>query len=476
MSEVSARLGPLDAPRPRIDTRDSLLFAFAVGALVLLAFLWPSELPIAMFWHGVARPALGDAYVLFIHASLMIPVAISLLVLGKARVPNGAGNGSWFAATCIAYLGIGVAPLIVSAVAGVDTAWVYQEFAFGFVAPIVFITATLSLPLAEQQKIWAAFYAGWVLFLAASAIVLVMAWREANVSMRGFASEPFAQQLILWRFTLGQPWNFYGVFMGNANKLSNNLIVFLLMSVTLLDLDGRIRSRRTMLLSFWVLGVVTVIVMFSRAALLLLPVTVLTSGVLAEIPRKWRRIAIAAIIAGIAMLVIFVPEIFGYLFAAKVVEDSDSDPLGTYNDRLVQWSQLLEYFSEHTRQALVGLGTSGYGTLFFRQPELGTHNTFLDLWAEAGILSPLVLCVTIVSVAGQVVAGAKSARRRIVTGAGLVSLTLLMTREHSFSYLYVTSLGGLCFTVLMYATIVPDIRARRWRDAGRSNERVGGSL
>ena len=262
-----------------------------------------------MFWHGVARPAIGDTYVLLVHASLMIPVAVSLLVIGKARIPSGAGNWSWFAATCTAYLGIGVAPVIISAVTGVDTAWVYQEFAFGFVAPIAFIAATLSLPLAAQQRIWAAFYAGWVVFLAASAIVLVMAWREAIVSMRGFASAPFAQQLIMWRFTLGQPWNFYGVFMGNANKLSNNLIVFLLMSVALLDLDGRIRTRRKMLFSFWVLGVVTVIVMFSRAALLLLPVALLASGVLREIPRTPRRFAVAAIVAGIAMLLIFVARI-----------------------------------------------------------------------------------------------------------------------------------------------------------------------
>jgi O-antigen ligase len=475
-SDSTARLSPSEGPGSRIDSRDSYLFSFAVGALVFFAFLWPSELPIAMFWHGVARPAIGDTYVLLVHASLMIPVAVSLLVIGKARIPSGAGNWSWFAATCTAYLGIGVAPVIISGVTGVDTAWVYQEFAFGFVAPIVFIAATLSLPLAAQQRIWVAFYAGWVVFLAVSAIVLVTAWREAIVATRGFASAPFAQQLIMWRFTLGQPWNFYGVFMGNANKLSNNLIVFLLMSVPLLDLDGRIRTRRKMLFSFWVMGVVTVIVMFSRAALLLLPVVLLASGVLREIPRTPRRFAVAAIVAGIAILPIFAPELFDYLFAAKIVEDSDADPLGTYNDRIAQWSQLLGYFSEHTRQALLGLGTSGYGALFFRQPELGTHNTFLDLWAEAGILSPLLLCVTIVSVAGQVFVGAKSARRKLVTGAGLVSVVLLMTREHSFSYLYVTSLGGLCFTVLMYATIVPDRRANSGRDAERSSERPGGPL
>jgi O-antigen ligase len=421
-----------------------------------LCFLWPAELPIAIFWHGFAFPLLDNGYIVLVHASMMVIVAGAFLALPGRRIPAGSGDWRWFSVTGLVYTGVGVMPLLISSATGVEARFAFQDLVFGYLCPLLFVLAALTLPAREQQRLWIAFYAGWVVFLCMSIVLLVSGWRTAVGINPVFESAPFAQRLIMWRFTLGDPWNLYGLVMGNSNKLSNNLVMFLLMSVTLLNIDGSGKKRKALLLTFWLLGVFTLIVMFSRAAMLLLPLVVAASGVLPEIPRTPRRVGLALVLMGFVVLAIAVPEIFDYLLAAKRLPDADADPLGTYSYRLDQWAVLLSFFSDHPGAALFGLGATGYGLHFFGEPGLGTHNTFLDLWAEAGIFSPLLLCVTVLGIGIQAFAGGKSNRRRIVIVAGIVSMVLLMTREHSFSYLYVTSLGGLCLITLLYCTVAPD--------------------
>ena len=404
----------------------------------------------------------------------MVVVAGAFLALPGRRIPSGSGDWRWFSLTGILYLSIGMMPLLISSATGVEARFVFQQLVFGYVCPLLFVCAVLTLEVKEQQRLWTAFYAGWIALLGMSIVLLVSGWRTAIGVMPDFESAPLAQRLIMWRFTLGQPWNLYGLVMGNANKLSNNLIMFLLMSVTLLNIDGSGRKRRALLWAFWLLAVFTLTVMFSRAAMLLLPFIFITSGVWRQIPRTARRIGLTVILIGFAALIITVPEIFGYLLAAKIEPDSEANPLGTYNDRLDQWSKLFAFFSDQPRAALYGLGTTGYGLRFFGQPELGTHNTFLDLWAEAGIFSPLFLCLTIAVLGLQVFVGMKTMRQRVVIMAGLFSMVLLMTREHSFSYLFVTSLGGLCLVGLLYCAVspicetVPGSKARPYPDDSRA--------
>ena len=423
---------------------DRRMLALGVAVLCVVCFLWAAEYPLAQFWQGLG------------HGTSLLVASIAVLSVRGATIPNRGGDWRWFGASCLSYLAIGFAPLAVSAAAGLDSRFALQQLAFGHLAPIAFVAAALTLPAREQQRLWNAFYFGWVVFLAVSIVVLAASWQTAAALLPQFESAGFAGRLILWRFTLGLPWNDYGHLMGNANKLSNNVLMFLLMSVTLLSLERANRPRRVLLWAFWLLGIFTLVVMFSRAAILLLPVAVLASGIMKEVPRRARRVLFLGAAAGLAGLWLAAPEIFEYLLGARLLPGADADPLGTYNDRLAQWSELLDFLSSHTSAFLFGLGTTGYGLRFIGTPEAGTHNTFLDLSAEAGIVGPLLLGATLVGIVMQVLVGVKSARRRIVMTAGLGSLLLLMTREHSFSYLYVTSLGGLCLAVLLYAAMAPD--------------------
>jgi O-antigen ligase len=168
-----------------------------------------------------------------------------------------------------------------------------------------------------------------------------------------------------------------------------------------------------------------------------------------------------ALLAGVCAIYVIEPRVFEYLLLARIFDDADASPLGTFVDRFAQWHALLDYFASNPGAALYGLGTSGYGMMFFNSNEAGTHNLFLDLWAESGIIAPLLFIACLAVTLLGIVTANRTPRERGLLAAGLVMLVLLMTREHSVSYLYVTSMGGLCFAVILYLAVraTPEERA-----------------
>src|SRR5262249_26145535 len=152
-----------------------------------------------------------------------------------------------------------------------------------------------------------AFYLGWIAFLLVSVGFLWMSWNAAMEFMASFRDAPFVQRLLLWRYTLGEPWNVYGLYMGNANKMSNYLVIFLLLSVTLLAVTrARLAgARRAIFFAFWFLAAGTLIILFSRAALLLLPIAFLASGTWRQL-NPWAKWSLAAaflvLIVGVAVV------------------------------------------------------------------------------------------------------------------------------------------------------------------------------
>lgn len=100
------------------------------------------------------------------------------------------------------------------------------------------------------------------------------------------------------------------------------------------------------------------------------------------------------------------------------------------------------------------MGTGAYGHRFFHDEIRGTHNMFLDVLTESGILGLGLLIGTLLF--ALILALIRSRKERdYLPLIGLSCLILLMFREHSPAYLYVTSLGGLCFTALFYILCVP---------------------
>jgi len=435
------------ASSPVLDAPRTLLF----GCLLVVMFFWAFELAIAEAAHGVIEPVLGDWYAVSLHGTALVVISVLFVSGGAWRASELRADPHLLLLVIALFLTVGFLALPTSSAEPVEIRFAYQQLICGYLAPVLTLAALLTLPAALQTRVWHWFYAGWVAFLLVSLILLRVSWQSAGQFSHGWSEIPFLQKLFLWRYNMGEPWNIYGLVMGNANKMSNYLIMFLLFSVRLLSRPGR---RMTLLLgAFWVLGLVTLLILFSRAALLLLVPVILLSGI-GKRMATFAVVGLVIVAAGTLVAVYLIePRVFEYLFLAQVSEKDEANPAGTFVDRLEMWTTLLNYFSANPPAALHGMGTTGYGLRFYNSYQAGTHNLFLDLWAESGIVAPLLFIACIGLTILLIVTAKKVVSERMVLAAGVVILVLLMTREHSMSYLYVTSLGGLCFMVIPYLAV-----------------------
>jgi hypothetical protein len=131
--------------------------------------------------------------------------------------------------------------------------------------------------------------------------------------------------------------------------------------------------------------------------------------------------------------------------------DADSNALGSMNSRYYQWQGIFEYLSIHTETLLFGLGTGRYGDVLLSEddPMVGTHNMFFDVLMEAGLFALIPLVILIVLMIFLTFNKNFTMRNRLAIISTFI-LVMLMTREHSVAYLYATSLGGFCFSIIFY--------------------------
>jgi O-antigen ligase len=245
--------------------------------------------------------------------------------------------------------------------------------------------------------------------------------------------------------------------MGNANKESNYILMFLLFSTTLLGAEEIRESRlvRYVYFLFWFLGVFTLIILFSRATLMLLPFVAYISGFWKRLHKsmKWSIGAAVGIVAAFGYSSL--SAVLAYLFTSTYIDDVSGGALGSFNERFVMWKELWDYFLVHEQRLLYGLGTAGYGLHFRGTPEAGTHNMFLDTLIESGIMGLACLVLLISWMVLQSLGYFEFAKARPLELTAALCLVGLMFREHSISYMYVTSLGGFCIVVIFYLLSIP---------------------
>lgn len=420
------------------------------GVFAITLALLPFELPIAEGVHGVFQGILGGYYPVLFVGSLLLCVSVLLLVVRMNYSCSRFGLFLYFFLSLI-FVTIGVLALFVTAVAGINLDLAVQQLMFGFVTPVVVCLVIASLDELQQRKAWIAFYLGWALFLAGSLPFLFISYREAIAQLPGFAEATFGQQLIMWRFTFAESWNWYAQYIGNANKTSNNLLFFLLLSGFLLGNKGRLLHGfpRFLFITVWVLGIFTLLILFSRAALLLLPIALYV----ADVPRVVGRRVVWLFLVTLSLSVVvgytYYSDAFIYLVSGEYMGEETVGALGTMYERFVQWSEIWSFMASNPEVLLFGMGTGVYGESFFGDAIAGAHNTFVDTLLESGMSGLLTLVILVLLM--FFVAALKWTRER--TAIPLVCtlvLVMLMMREHSFSYLYVTSLGGFCFATLFY--------------------------
>jgi O-antigen ligase len=413
---------------------------------LLVVALLPFELPVSEGLHGKLKPLIGEAYMLLFCGSLVIFASIIYLWWQGRPLRNG-----WQQYSLYALLFSVPGLLAVAVSATVSSGYVQpsiQQLVFGYIAPVFFCLAFFAMTEEERRQAWLAFYTGWCLFLAGSFIFLADAWPKVV----GFAGLNMGTKLFLWRSKFYDSWNLYPIYIGNANKTSNYILIFLLFSSVLIGRDRVMRSglARMVYFSYWILSIITLLLLFSRAALMLLPLVFLASGIWKTLGKKAKWALVSAL--GVAAIIGYAS--FGaaltYLLTTQSMYQPDVDVLGTFGQRFEQWDQIYSYLQTHSSALFVGLGSGGYGDIFFGDFVRGTHNMFLDNLMESGIFGLLALVLVLLLAFLHCFGFHRFHLRNRTALIALVILVMLMFREHSVAYLYVTSLGGLCFTVIFY--------------------------
>lgn len=427
---------------------ERLVYRLFLGAF----FLMPLELPLAER-NGPIIFFFGRSLSQFFYVGHVVLVLSLLLIfsLGWERIIGQIKHESFWGLSVL-YLGVGMLGVLFTVFMQHGNAqFSIQQMLLGYMAPVACCGAILACEPANRRKLWLAFYLGWIVFFVWSLVYLRRGWQSAVAFDPIFANASFGQRLFLWRFTFSEPWNLYALFVGNANKTSNNILIFLLLSGRLLEIDADAHlACRAVHKIFGYLGTLTLVILFSRATLFLLPLVIYISGFWRTMGKPIKALGLAGLAATLFMGWASYRAAFNYLLTSTDEFGGSEGTLGTFNDRFGQWSDLSKYLQEHPQVLALGMGTGGYGSRFFLGDEIrGTHNMFLDVLTESGIFGLGLLLGTLLL--ALIIAFLRSRKGKDhLPLVGLLCLTMLMFREHSPAYLYVTSLGGLCFTVLFY--------------------------
>jgi O-antigen ligase len=418
---------------------------------VLLIFaLLPFELPVAEGLHGLLRPVIGETYFFLFCGTWLALVSFVIICSRFGRFRAGWEQFSFYA---LLFAIPAVLAILTTAISqSGDLQLSFQQLVFGYAAPSLACLALFSMSNFDEKRVWLAFYIGWCVFLAGSLAFLFISWRAALDQSSFFAELSPGQKLFAWRYTFGETWNLYSVYVGNANKESNYLLIFLLLSARLLGVE-RIQTpglTRRVYFTFWALATFTICILFSRAALFLFPFIVYSSGFWKRLHTAFKWTIAGTISVTLSLGYASYSAVFAYLLTSQYLDNASEGALGTFNDRFSQWRQLYEYLLNDKAAILMGLGTGGYGVRFFGDSIRGTHNMFLDTLLESGLIGFVALMIVMLLAAIHCFDLKRLRIKNTTCLVALIALILLMFREHSASYLYVTSLGGMCFTVIFY--------------------------
>lgn len=407
----------------------------------LIALALPFELPLSYIAHGVFKPLIGEVYRVGFNGfwgSILLLILLSF----HSRIKN---NTAFFSIVFLFVLG-GFWEYIVTLSLNGMVMEAFSQFVCGFFFPSLLFLFLIT----SSEEITQAFFKYWyigtigVLLLGYLATIyyypLLPEW---------FRDKDPAFKLISFRYAYEGDASSNGMMLilGNFNKESNYLIMMLLCSVRFF---GNSEKNKKFVLYFWIIAVISLFVLFSRLALLLLPLVYYFSGV-----RKYLKGSVNAKYLYIPALLFigfyaikyseFIKPTFEYLVYSKFDDNSDElGVLGTGNNRLQAWALLIDRFKD-LNLWMNGIGVGEYGMEHAGSKDAGTHNLILDHLLASGVWVPLIILSIcfFVFLKGII-------RKDYLLKVGVLILLLLFVREYSFSYLFVTSHGGVIFMMMAY--------------------------
>ncbi|KFL29411.1 hypothetical protein JP75_20870 [Devosia riboflavina] len=394
-------------------------FGVAAGMCLL-----PLELPITQAAHGVLARHIGDPYILFHPLTLIV---VSLTVAWW----TGRENPCWRLEDRLV---ISLILLCAAFTAGssllkhsdMNLTFRYLYFGFGsIVLAFVLFRSTRWQRIAFRVIPWGVL--AWL-------ILLLTSYALFFVTTEVYSSR-LPERILALRApgdSLSRTALFFDV-AGNVNKVSNYALVLMVL-LHLANIRGFISKHL-----YWVtqaLLIVVLIITFSRGAFSVLFLLALGFCIAAAL-RFRRDLGAAASYLSLATL-LFLPPL------ASVSDGFFREywaNLETVTSRVDQAASLGEQGGD---TIVFGYGVGNYGEVVFGDPVKGTHNLFLDTWANGGFVAVAAMAAlfAVGILFGLRGVAVRWSDERLVGVAGLLAITALGLREYDIAYLYATSIGG----------------------------------
>ncbi len=406
--------------------------------LLFIAWLTPFDLPVSQLLHWAANGTLGDWYLL-----LLPSVALAACVVQRAfrapvhRLPPALLP--WTISGLCAVLGAALAGRI-------NFGLSIQDCGLGYLAPAVAAAGIAVHP--QRRAILSALLRGWETYLFVGIFSLGYAiWQSYSLGS-GWCDFPALQKWTMWRYEMLNSGNAYALWMGNANKASNLLILMLLIAPVMLSIDAGSPSRWRMR-AIALLSLVHVLAMCSRLGLLLLPVALLAGGYLRLFSAR------AVVVTGLAAIAVAVAnhsvslEVLDAVFVGSE-EIGGGGVLSTFaseGGRFEQWLGIWRTWRPDLQQLLLGFGSGYYGIQSHGTADAETHNFFIDRVLASGLfgLLAVVAALGVAWISTKRLAG----QTKWLVRLSIASFVLMCVREFSPAYLFRTSLAGVVVALLL---------------------------
>lgn len=403
----------------------------------------PFELIVAYAAHNLFKPILGEWYRIFFIG--IVGIFILFFILSNVIIKRQSVH---FLVISLIFTLAGLWEYIVSLLVGGLPIEALMQFLCGFMFPALLFFAIINLSDKRQLLFFQSWYIGTICLMLLGYIVTAYFY---NNLPEWYRNKDIAFKLFSFRYAYGDDPNSNGMILilGNFNKASNYILIMLLFSVRLLSgKDGQANTRLIKL--FWVIGFITLLILFSRLAVLLLPFVYWASGVhkyfVGFFKRKFGLVVLSILLSSVIIKNSeLIKPTFEYLLFSKFDENSSDDGvLGTGAGRFSDWKRQSYRFTIIDNW-IHGMGVGKYG-LQEGSKDYGTHNLLFDHFLASGFLVPLL--VIIIWGIG-LIKGVIQKRKEIVIG--FIIIMALFFREYSFSYLFVTVHGGVIFMLLSFS-------------------------
>lgn len=410
-----------------------------ISLINVLVFFIPFELLIAYTSSGLIRPIIGEGYKFFLFGNI---ISFYLLLFGRLREKTFNRN---LVGLLLFFNILGFLEVIVTIFNNSFIIESITQYTLGFLSPSLLTLYISAKSNSEKKSIFYSFYLGTIVILLIT-FGLIFFYYETYPNW--FKESQLSVKLFMFRYLIDGTDDIINpamILLGNFNKASNYLLYLNLFSLTLL---GRKVSFYYLSL-FWIISTSALIILFSRLALLFLPLVYYFSGFHHYFINKLKIGVLFKFFMLFFFLVLFVfnsaslMPALEYLFFSKITDDSDSDVLGSGTSRFIQWSQIYDkYFNS---EGIIGLGHGEYSFREYGYLHGGSHNLFIDHFLASGILFPILLFIMLILLL----------LLSFLNGSKLVTLSFLLFfmlafREYSFSYLNATMQGGFYFCLILY--------------------------